>query len=339
MAAPITTRSMQPLAQSCESLSTATSSCQATLTAEASRTCSPETLPVTRNATSSRVADCGPLRHGSQDGPTSDLFGPAPARASRSARRASNSEQMIQGICGRTFIASSVPAGPLSSWESKLRERLATIGSTESALIWKEKATKGGQSISRLAPSMRHTNGIDCTGSLWTTVSARDWKDSAGMTVEAKDGRIRLDQLLRQMVSYSATPRASDGEKGGPNMSFGAGGTPLPAQMYAYNRSPTAGEKRGGAYSDPAKAAARIKSGHTINLEDEMVVTAHGGQTPNGSSARSTAKRGAPNPAFPFWLMGFPDEWTSGALAAMQSYRSSQRKSSPHSSKQSDSRS
>lgn len=28
----------------------------------------------------------------------------------------------------------------------------------------------------------------------------------------------------------AGTPRGSDGEKGGPNMSFGAGGTPLPAQ-------------------------------------------------------------------------------------------------------------
>lgn len=31
-----------------------------------------------------------------------------------------------------------------------------------------------------------------------------------------------------------STPRASDGEKGGPNMSFGAGGTPLPAQAFQW---------------------------------------------------------------------------------------------------------
>lgn len=331
------------------------------------------TSQVTRNAISSQAADCGPSRRGSQDGPTIDLFGPAPVRASRSARRANNSEQMIQGICGRTFIASSVPVGPLSSWESKLRERLATIGSTESALIWKAKATKGGQSISRLAPSMRHTNGIDCTGSLWTTVSARDWKDSAGMAVEAKDGRIRLDQLPRQMVSYSATPRASDGEKGGPNMSFGAGGTPLPAQMYSYNPTPTVADVKGGrkarsgsrsnepllngllmSYSPTPQARdgmpphsleyikAKKAQGHGMaNLNDHMVhhfAMEAGGQTPNGSLAPSTKKRGAPNPAFPFWLMGFPDEWTSGALAAMRSYQSLRRKSSPRSSKQSEPR-
>lgn len=60
--------------------------------------------------------------------------------------------------------------------------------------------------------------------------------------------------------------------------------------------------------------------------------TARGGRTANGSSA-TTAKRGAPNPAFPCWLMGCPDEWLRGVLSAMQSRRSSRRKSLPRSSK------
>jgi hypothetical protein len=253
---------------------------------------------------------------------------------------------MIQGICGRTYIESSVPPATqdsqfLFSWESRLRERLGTIGSTESALIWRGKVSPQGQSISRLARSTRHTNGIDSTGSVW--------------------------------------------------------------------RSPTAGEKRGGAYSDPEKALARIASGHTINLEDQMVglteaywptvtikgdwnrsdiseksgdglitvmkgvesalwvtpsardwkdsagmatagpdgrnridqlprqmvasaATDPGGLTENGSSA-TTAKRGAPNPAFPCWLMGWSDELQSGVLRGILSYRSSRRKSSKRSSK------
>jgi len=178
------------------------------------------------------------------------------------------------------------------------------------------------------------------------------------MAIEAKDGRVRLDQLPRQMVSYSATPRASDGSKGGPNMSFGAGGTPLPAQMYSYNPTPTVADVQGGrkarsgsrknepllnglmmAYSPtPTDKGNYNVKGLSATSGDGLctVMTRHlmgaGGLTPNGSSAPSTAKRGAPNPAFPFWLMGFPDEWTSGALAAMQLFRSSRRKSSRRSS-------
>lgn len=254
------------------------------------------TLSASLNAISSPEAVSGPSQLELLDGLIMNPSGPQAAPVSRSRRQAKEPEPMIQGICGRTYIGSSVPEGPLSRWESRLRERLAMVGSTESALIWRLKVSPQGQSISRLAVSTRHTNGTGNTGpqSTWST------------------------------------PRATDGEKGGPNMSFGAGGQPLPAQMHQngdYWRAPTAGEKRGGSYSDPEKAKARIASGHTVNLEDQVV--AYGmeptGPTPNGSNA-PTEKRGAPNPIFAFWLMGFPDAWISGALAAMQLYRKPRRK-------------
>jgi hypothetical protein len=49
------------------------------------------------------------------------------------------------------------------------------------------------------------------------------------------------------------------------------------------------------------------------------------GPTPTGCSA-TTEKRGAPNPAHPCWLMGFPSAWLSGADSATPSSRSSRRK-------------
>jgi hypothetical protein len=269
-------------------------------------------------------------------GPTIESSGPAPAPAKGKASRAKDSAPMIQGICGRTFIGSSVPPGPLSLWESKLRLRLARIGSTESALIWKTKTTPSGRLISRLAPSTRHTNGSGSFGSRWPMACAQPdnktpeahlamkkrmgERDGTGANRTAitdlqvmmkayspsynptptvadvqggrktRSGARSGEPLLNGLLAaYSATPRASDGEKGGPNQKFGAGGTPLPTQIYAMARS---------------------------------------GRTPNGSSAQSTEKRGAPNPEFAFWLMGFPDVWTSGALAAMRSLPRSPRRSS-----------
>ena len=320
------------------------------------------------------AAECGASLQGSPDGPIADLFGQPLSRAKAKASPASDSAPTILGSCGLTVFGSSVPDGPLASWESRLRQRLARIGSTESALIWKTKATPSGRSISRLAPSMLHTNDSASTGSRLTTPSSRDWKDSAGMATESEDGRQRLDQLPRQMVSYSPTPRASDGEKGGPNMAFGAGGLPLPTVMHSYNPTPTVADVQGGrkarsgaragepllngllaAYNatpvaNPAngtpeafldrkrKSVAKTGRSMGICLSDlslQMVVagTALSGPITNGSSAPSTAKRGAPNPEFPFWLMGFPDEWICGALAAMQSFRSSRLKSSKPTSK------
>ena len=172
-------------------------------------------------------------------------------------------------------------AHPLYRWEQRLKERLASIGSTESSLIWTRAITPQGFPISRLAPSTRHTNGTDCIGQLWTTVSARDWKDSVGMAVEATDGRIRLDQLPRQMVSYSPTPTS---------LSF--------------------------------KDSHQPGNSRSLNLMRANFETVHGGQITNGSSAPSTAKRGAPNPVFPMWLMGFPEDVIRGILRSVTTFSS-----------------
>lgn len=105
----------------------------------------------TPNAISSLGSEGGHMHCASPDGQTTGRSGREAARASRSASQAKVPVQTIPGTCGRTSIASSPPSGPLSSWESKLRERLAMVGSTECALIWRKKITPAGASISRLA--------------------------------------------------------------------------------------------------------------------------------------------------------------------------------------------
>lgn len=318
----------------------------------------PPTCEGSSNVTSSLVAACGPSQPASPDGRMTGRSGPARARVSRSQGPASSAESMIQGICGRTFFESFETRDRMSSWESRLAERLATVGSTESALIWREKATPAGRSIFRLAVSTRHTNGTDSTGQpreMWTTASARDWKDSPGMATSGPDGRVRLDQLPRQMVAHNPTPRASDGEKGGPHMAFGAGGVPLPSVMHSYSPTPTVADVQGGrkarsgersgepllngllaAYSPTpnvpnggrslTKGEVQTQKARAtgakvqVNLESSMKFhfeTALSGPTPNGSSAPSTAKRGAPNPVFAMWLMGFPEDWQRVTLQAL----------------------
>lgn len=415
------------------------------------------TFAATRRFTSSPEAVSGPLQLDLLAGLTTGPSGPAPVPASPSRPPARGSEPMIQGICGRTFFASLEalePQGsdPLSLWESRLAERLATIGSTESALIWRKKVSPAGHVIFRLAPSTLHTNGTASIGSQYepsarptatvpsggrtmtfdeavtqrkrkdggkaqlnlenamlhlapasardgngtlhlpaliygaqasprVTPSARDWKDSPGMATEAGD-RNRIDQLPRQMAqerqasaSAQAWPRAtpqSRDSKGSrtPNGSqeIRPGGQMLNEQIVEtadMQVSPWATPRveAGRALGDPKHITGKRGAG---NIEDQMQAlawptptslsfkeshqpgnsrsmnkmlalaegTALTGPTPNGSSA-TTEKRGAPNPVFAFWLMGFPDEWTSGALAAMRSFRRRRPKSSQRSKKRS----
>jgi hypothetical protein len=157
---------------------------------------------------SSPESEDGPSQHAWPDGTTLDLFGAPPRHASHSARLAVGSEPAMQGICGRTYIGCATPPGPLSSWENRLRERLAAIGSTESALIWKPSTTPAERSISRLAPSTLHNNGTASTGSHWPTAKASE----AGPDF-AKEERSSTDLSL-QTVMAATWPTVSGTEGG-----------------------------------------------------------------------------------------------------------------------------
>jgi len=166
-------------------------------------------------------------------------------------------------------------------------------------------------------------------------------------------------------VSPWSTPRASDGEKGSPNQSCGAGGTPLPAQMHqavspwatpsvvdATNR----GYQRSGGnvlLSLPGQMAEHLSApraspsardwkdtpgmsltgpdgrNRTDQLPRQMSATEPSGPAPTGSSATTEKPAGSPTPAHPCWLQGYPAEWLHGAVSATQSSRRSPRKSSP----------
>lgn len=186
------------------------------------------------------------------DGLTSDPSGPRPARAKAKASQAKSSAPTIQGICGPTVFASSVPDGPLSWWENRLRERLARIGSTEFVLTWRQKTTPCGRSISRLVPSTRRISDTASTGSPspkkeWPSPTVA-WADG-GQTSRSGDRKdeMLIGALVRPPASASpwATPTVQDAENcAGPSQfernSFAlnvqavmhevAVSTPLPAQ-------------------------------------------------------------------------------------------------------------
>ncbi len=187
---------------------------------------------------------------------------------------------MIQGTCGPTFLASSEPAGPLSSWVSKLQKKLGALGSTESPLIWKEITTPQGRSIFQLAPSTRRTFVSASTGAPWSTPTVQDAENTAGPSQFERNSQA----LNVQAVTHSRwpTPTTPSGGRKAPEGTTLAGCTP---------------------------------DGKKVQVTTEAVAI---GTTTNGST-EATENRGALAPEFVFWLMGFPDAWGSSASAAMQS--------------------
>lgn len=109
--------------------------------------------------------------------------------------------------------------------------------------------------------------------------------------------------------------------------SFGAGGTPLPAQMArSFWATPTVRDAKNANATPYATRGGTRKGEQLVNQIAHLApLTAHGGLVPSGLTAK-TGRRGGANPEHPCWLMGFPAEWVFGAWRAMRSFRASRRR-------------
>jgi hypothetical protein len=116
---------------------------------------------------------------------------------------------------------------------------------------------------------------------LGTGVSASSYWPTATAQDSEQAGSPRAEHLtLHRAATHWATPRASDGEKGGPNSKGGRGDPILPGQAASF--------------SPPAQ------------------LTADG---PTSSCPGQTLRQRL-NPAFACWLMGWPAWWTNPGLTS-----------------------
>lgn len=286
-----------------------------TSTHEASRTSILPISPATRRRISSRAGGFGPLQLDLLDGLTTDRCGPEAALASHFQSQEREPVKTIQGICGPTSFASSAPVGPLSSWASRLQDRLATVGSTELPLIWKEKTTPAGRSIFRLAPSTRRTSDSGYIGAPWPTPQAGTPSQNGYNEAGSTDFSRKVDVI----VGMRETPN-------GPRLPTPADACRRLPTTAATWPTPTVNDSRNGANATATRNNPCSKHHSGTTLVD---ATRLSGQTQNGSPEQ-TAKRGVLNPEFVFWLMGFPKEWQASASRAMQLFRKwPQRSSAP----------
>lgn len=172
---------------------------------------------------------------------------------------------------------------------------------------------------------------LGALASTWATPTARDYKDSAGMALEAvnPDGSIRTrdDQLGRQVMHWP-TPTAEPygSSQNGINGKGGAHERPSAAtpslERMSHSFRPDLPNSTRGDASSPSDPTSRPlwQTPHGIANTDQHGHTAGGGgefhkQAMAFDPTPTTGAKAKLNPQFVEWLMGFPIGWTDCARA------------------------
>ena len=241
--------------------------------------------------------------------------GQVPALASLSHRQAKALGLTTSGTCGPHGNTSSASAALQLSLESRLRQKLSSLGSTLYTQTWKPWVTPLGVSRLRLRVSVRRTSETERTGlqlpvSPRVTPAARDWKDSAADIAPRADGKERFDQLPRQAnlagwptpTANCVTGAGSAGRDGGLNIQSAAvlAGWPTPSCSNDREARPVLMIRL-----DGSKNQQRLQDFSAIAGPARLTAS---GELLTGSTA-GMESGGQLNPELPRWLMACPEAW------------------------------
>lgn len=266
------------------------------------------------NTTSSPASEAGPTLFDLLGGLTIDPSGRVLAPANLSARQAKARGFLTSGTYGPHGSTSSESYVLGLCLESKLRARLASLGSTLFKLTWKVRTTPSGRPICALRASALRTSDSGCTS--WPSPVTNDAKGSDYTYNRGNHDSISLKLGGAAKLTSWPTPTSSLADKGvrptegGIREAMRARGPDLAAMSSLTSwATPTTRDWKDGACQEATVPINALLGRH---------VTLYGAATANG---------GQLNPAHPRWLMGLPPVWDACAPTATRSSRRLRRNS------------
>jgi hypothetical protein len=180
------------------------------------------------------------------------------------------------------------------------------------------------------ADGQKRTVGLESQTKYWPTPQVGTGENSHGQI--SGDFRNRMEELLA--MPMWATPRAGDGEKGGPSQAGSKGDLMLPS-MAAQWPTPAARDYKGTNSAQHMTRTDGRTDGRSRNHADQlpnfiMMNFSHPAPpTPAGQESSSTSPISPRrlSPIFGEWLMGWPSQWTkaepsASSASATELYRS-----------------
>lgn len=217
-----------------------------------------------------------------------------------------------ESCSSKTSKASCPPNSPATDGEIPLVPQFCSM-SLENWSAW---VTQLRQECSARKKSAHRTEETECSSLAWTTPNQRDWKDSFNQSNERSDGRMKIDQLPRQVFHDAGglrdrdksntngsrleswlTPRANEPESG-PNF---------------VARNGDRGEHCFGSLSSQAKASwatPNMPSGGPLK-DGSAIVGMNGGPGHREVIKKHFGAGAKLNPDWVCTLMGIPVGWVS----------------------------